>query len=203
MTTNKKELQRTLNDEGSVDIVTVTTVPHYEGRIFASQAGCDALVESVKEQCVIWCARNREGFEVLNTINDWEPEGESLAKDLELFQQYLDENYEKGTMVAYALGAYIHSMVSFSISKSEDNRCRFDSGTCGFIGIPNNMVDHTSQIAEDLSNGWNGEVYEYQIWDNLADDLVDSEMSYGDVKGFMERARNSFDIDFSKIEVVY
>ena len=204
MTTIKtEELQRTLNDEGNVNVVTVATVPHYEGHIYASQGGCTMLVDSIKENCDIWCARSREGFEVLNTINDWEPEGESLQKDIESFQQYLDEKYGKDNLVAYALGAYIHSMVSFSISKSEDNRCRWDSGTCGFIGIPNNMVDQTRQIAENLSNGWNGEVYEYQIWDNLKNDMVDYEMSYGDIKGFMKRAQDEFGIDFSKLEVVY
>lgn len=202
-TIKTEELQRTLTDEGNVNVVTVATVPHYEGYIYASQGGCTILVDSIKENCDIWCARNREGFEVLNTINDWEPEGESLQKDLESFQQYLDEKYGKDNLVAYALGAYIHSMVSFSISKSEDNRCRWDSGTCGFIGIPNNMVDQTRQIAENLSNGWNGEVYEYQIWDNLKNDMVDYEMSYGDIKGFMKRAQDEFGIDFSKLEVVY
>lgn len=204
MTTIKtEELQRTLNDEGNVNVVTVATMPRYEGHIYASQGGCAMLVDSIKENCDIWCARSREGFEVLNTINDWEPEGESLQKDIESFQQYLDEKYGKDNLVAYALGAYIHSLVSFSISKSEDNRCRWDSGTCGFIGIPNNMVDQTRQIAEDLSNGWNGEVYEYQVWDNLKNDMVDSEMSYGDIKGFMKRAQDEFGIDFSKLEVIY
>lgn len=202
-TIKTEELQRTLTDEGNVNVVTVATVPHYEGYIYASQGGCTMLVDSIKENYDIWCARSREGFEVLNTINDWEPEGESLQKDLESFQQYLDEKYGKDNLVAYALGAYIHSMVSFSISKSEDNRCRWDSGTCGFIGIPNNMVDQTRQIAEYLTNGWNGEVYEYQIWDNLKNDMVDYEMSYGDIKGFMKRAQDEFGIDFSKLEVVY
>lgn len=198
-----EEMQRTINDEGNINVVTVTTVPHYEGRIFVSQGGCEALIDNIKDQCDIWCARSREGFEVLNTINDWEPEEGDIKKDIEAFQKYLDEKYGKNNMIAFALGAYVHSMVSFSISKSEDNRCRWDSGTCGFIGIPNNMVEHKNQLAEDLSNGWNGNVCEYQVWDNLKNDLVDSEMSYGDIKSFIQRAQDEFGIDFDKIEVDY
>ena len=43
----------------------------------------------------------------------------------------IGEEYE-----AFVLGAYIHSGTSFSISKTGDHRCRFDSGNLGFIGVP-------------------------------------------------------------------
>ena len=201
----RKETQRTLNDEGNVNVVTVTTLPRFVGQKVCYDGACQQLMEMIQSQCDIWCARNREGFENMNTLNDWEPDGESLKEDLESFQRYLDEKYEKNTVIAYALGAYVHSGVSFSISKSEDNRCRWDSGTIGFIGIPNNMLDYIRELTEDLDSAWNGGVVSYEIYDNLRDEISEQAYSYDRdaVKRIVDIAKNQFDIDFDKIDVEY
>lgn len=203
-TVETKELQRTLNDEGNVNVVTMKTIKRYEGRAYSTPEVCRSLMDMITEQCDIWCASCREGFETMNTINDWEPEEGDLQKDIASFQKYLDDKHGKDVMVAYALGAYIHSLVSFSISKSEDNRCRWDSGTCGFIAVPNNMVDMTGKIARDLSDAWNGSVCIMDLYDNFREEIIDSVASYEskeDIDNFKKRALEQFGVDFNNIEV--
>ena len=171
-------MSKKLLDNGMVEETIVKEIPRYEGICNYSQAECEMIVEDFKETNKVWTMKhNREGFDSLDTKEDWEPEGNSVCEDIESFQKYLDETYGKDKYEAYALGAYIHSTVSFAFNKGEDNRCRWDSGTCGFVGINKELNVDLNQYASQLSDAWNGYVYVLEIWDNLNDEVVDEILS--------------------------
>ena len=171
-------MSKKLLDNGMVEETIVKEIPRYEGICNYSQAECEMIAEDFKEINKVWTIKhNREGFDSLDTKEDWEPEGNSVCEDIESFQKYLDETYGKDKYEAYALGAYIHGTVSFAFNKGEDNRCRWDSGTCGFVGINKELNVDLNQYASQLSDAWNGWVYVLEIWDNLNDEVVDEILS--------------------------
>lgn len=173
-------MTKKLLENNKVEITTVTQVDRYVGREYYSQTECEMIIEDFLEQNKVWTVKHsREGFDSLDTKEGWEPEGESLAADLESFQKYLDETYGKDKYEAYALGAYVHSAVSFAFNKGEDTRCRWDSGTCGFVGINKEMYDGVdlNSLASQLSDAWNGWVSVLEVWDNYEDDVVDEIVS--------------------------
>ena len=171
-------MSKKLLDNGMVEETIAKEIPRYEGICNYSQAECEMIAEDFKEINKVWTMKhNREGFDSLDTKEDWEPEGNSVCEDIESFQKYLDETYGKDKYEAYALGAYIHSTVSFAFNKGEDNRCRWDSGTCGFVGISKELNVDLNQYASQLSDAWNGYVYVLEIWDNLNDEVVDEILS--------------------------
>lgn len=171
-------MSKKLLDNGMVEETIVKEIPRYEGICNYSQAECEMIAEDFKNLNKVWTMKhNREGFDSLDTKEDWEPEGNSVCEDIESFQKYLDETYGKDKYEAYALGAYIHSAVSFAFNKGEDNRCRWDSGTCGFVGISKELNVDLNQYASQLSDAWNGYVYVLEIWDNLNDEVVDEILS--------------------------
>lgn len=178
-------MTKKLLENNKVEITTVTQVDRYVGREYYSQTECEMIIEDFVEQNKVWTLKHsREGFDSLDTKEGWEPEGESLAADLESFQKYLDETYGKDKYEAYTLGAYIHSAVSFAFNKGEDNRCRWDSGTCGFVGINKEMYDGVdlNSLASQLSDAWNGWVSVLEVWDNYEDDVVDEIVSIESIK---------------------
>ena len=171
-------MSKKLLDNGMVEETIVKEIPRYEGICNYSQAECEMIAEDFKNLNKVWTMKhNREGFDSLDTKEDWEPEGNSVCEDIESFQKYLDETYGKDKYEAYALGAYVHSAVSFAFNKGEDNRCRWDSGTCGFVGINKDLNVDLNQYASQLSDAWNGYVYVLEIWDNLNDEVVDEILS--------------------------
>ena len=171
-------MSKKLLDNGMVEETIVKEIPRYEGICNYSQAECEMIAEDFKNLNKVWTMKhNREGFDSLDTKEDWEPEGNSVCEDIESFQKYLDETYGKDKYEAYALGAYVHSAVSFAFNKGEDNRCRWDSGTCGFVGISKELNVDLNQYASQLSDAWNGYVYVLEIWDNLNDEVVDEILS--------------------------
>lgn len=180
-------MSKKLLDNGMIEETTVKEIPRYEGICNYSQAECEMIAEDFKEINKVWTIKhNREGFDSLDTGEDWEPEGNSVCEDIESFQKYLDETYGKDKYEAYALGAYIHSAVSFAFNKGEDNRCRWDSGTCGFVGINKELNVDLNQYASQLSDAWNGYVYVLEIWDNLNDEVVDEILSTESCKAISE-----------------
>lgn len=180
-------MSKKLLDNGMVEETIVKEIPRYEGICNYSQAECEMIAEDFKEINKVWTIKhNREGFDSLDTKEDWEPEGNSVYEDIESFQKYLDETYGKDKYEAYALGAYIHSAVSFAFNKGEDNRCRWDSGTCGFVGINKELNVDLNQYASQLSDAWNGWVYVLEIWDNLNDEVVDEILSTESYKAISE-----------------
>ena len=88
--------------------------------------------------------------------------------------KYLDDTYGKDKYEAYALGAYIHSGVSFAFNKGEDTRCRWDSGTVGFVGIKKELNVDLNHYASNLSDAWNGSIERMYVYDNYDNEEVDS-----------------------------
>ena len=180
-------MSKKLLDNGMVEETIVKEIPRYEGICNYSQTECEMIAEDFKETNKVWTMKhNREGFDSLDTGEDWEPKGNSVCEDIESFQKYLDKTYGKDKYEAYALGAYIHSAVSFAFNKGEDNRCRWDSGTCGFVGINKELNVDLNQYASQLSDAWNGWVYILEIWDNLNDEVVDEILSTESCKAISE-----------------
>lgn len=180
-------MTKTLLENGNVQVTTVKEISRYEGICNYSQAECELIAEDFKNLNKVWTMKhNREGFDSLDTGEDWEPEGNSVCEDIESFQKYLDETYGKDKYEAYALGAYIHSAVSFAFNKGEDTRCRWDSGTCGFVGISKELKVDLNQYASELSDAWNGWVYIMEVWDNLEDEVVDEIISTESCKAINE-----------------
>lgn len=158
---------RKLLDDGRVEITKTTEVERYVGFCGYDECECEFVRDDFKEQHKVWIGHNREGFEVLATGENWEPEFGNVEKDIESFQKYLDKTYGKDKYEAYALGAYIHSLVSFNFNKSEDTRCKWDSGTCGFVGINKEIDIDLGKYASDLSDAWNGSIERLVVYDNL------------------------------------
>ena len=183
----EKIISVSLEDDNTVKTVKEIYEPRYEGICNYSQCECELIAEDFKNMNKVWITKhNREGFDSLDTGEDWQPEGVSVCADVESFQKYLDETYGKGKYEAYALGVYVHSAVSFAFNKGEDNRCRWDSGTCGFVGITKQLNIDLNEYASRLSDAWNGYVHIFQVWDNLEDEVVDEIVSIESTKSINE-----------------
>lgn len=179
-------MENKLLPNGNVEQTIKRELPRYEGYETYSQVECEMVVEDFKENCKIWTTKHsREGFEILDTKENWEPECETLSEDLDSYQKYLDDTYGTGKYEAYTIGAYIHSAVSFAFGKSEDRRCPWDSGTIGFIGIPVEW-EKLGKQASILSDAWNGYISELQVIDNLTGEMVDSCLSIEDHEYIMK-----------------
>lgn len=181
-------MTKKLLDNGMVEETIVKEIPRYVGICEYSQAECEFIAEDFKETNKVWItSHEREGFKNLfDTGENWEPEGNSVEDNIASFQKYLDETYGKDKYEAYALGAYIHSAVSFAFNKGDDNRCRWDSGTVGFVGISKELNVDLNQYASQLSDAWNGYVRVLEIWDNLNDEVVDEILSTESCKAISE-----------------
>ena len=171
---HEKIISVCLEDDNTVKTVKEVYEDRYEGQIEYDQCECEFVVDDFKEQNKVWCKNSREGFENLNTGENWEPEYQSVESDIESFQKYLDDTYGKDKYEAYALGAYIHSAVSFAFNKGEDTRCRWDSGTVGFVGINKELNVDLNSYASNLSDAWNGSIEVLSVYDNYDGDQVDS-----------------------------
>lgn len=176
----EKIISVSLENDNTVKTVKEIYEPRYEGREYYSQAECELIFEDFKEHNKIWTAKHsREGFDSLDTKENWEPEAGKVVEDMESFQKYLDDTYGKDKYEAYALGAYVHGSVSFAFNKGEDTRCKWDSGTCGFVGINKEMYNGVdlNDLASQLSDAWNGAVSVLEVWDNYEDDVADEILS--------------------------
>lgn len=166
-------VEKKLLENGKVEVIETTEQDRYVGYCEYDEAETDFVIDDFKENNKAWICKNREGFEKLATDESWEPERKSVESDIELFQKYLDETYGKDKYEAYALGAYVHSMVSFAFNKSDDTRCRWDSGTCGFVGINKELKVDLNRYASNLSDAWNGSIERLYVYDNYNDEPVD------------------------------
>lgn len=186
------------NEDGTITKVTTEILPRYKGHISCANWYCDEVISEIKDECKIWTPC-REYSSLSNT--DFEPTG-ILEKDLSKFESEMGDEYE-----CYVLGAYVHSSTSFSISKSGDHRCRFDSGQLGFIAIPKKCSWSSNQISDMLTSAWNGEYLEFSIIDQLTDDWnVDDCIGvwYDDyVMDYVKRCKTEYGVDFTEIEVCY
>lgn len=196
-------LDKKLLENGNVEVTETREIPRYQGYETYSQAECEMIVEDFKENCKIWTTKHsREGFELLDTKENWEPEGETLSEDLDSYQKYLDDTYGTGKYEAYTIGAYIHSAVSFAFGKSEDRRCQWDSGTIGFIGIPVEWKELGKQ-AQILSDAWNGYITVLEVFDNLTGEIVDDIISTEDyeyIQKWKENVKEKYGVTEFKTE---
>lgn len=160
--------------------------PRYEGFIEYDECECDFVKDDFKEHNKVWCKNISEGFELLDTGESWEPKCCSVEDDIESFQKYLDDTYGKDKYEAYALGAYVHGAVSFSFNKGEDTRCRWDSGTCGFVGINKEFDVDLNHYASTLSDAWNGSIERMYVYDNYEEEEIDSITSLSSQKEIQE-----------------
>lgn len=212
-------MTRKLLDNGNVEITTVKEVKRYSGIAYKPDQwfwdnemdqilGPDRKNDSECKYCKIWTPTR--DFSSLNTEKDFEPIGDSLQEDKELFQRYLDREYGKGQYVAYVLGAYIHSAVDFSISDEGDHRCKWDSGQLGFIGIPTKEAEECwlndpAKVARELTAIWEGEHITYEIKDELTEDYIESLTTY-DYKQYQEfrkKCIEKYGVDFDEVKVQY
>ena len=184
----------TLKNENIVHVVEEYDIPRYEMRVRDDCSDeCEMAIEDIQNHCKIWVkSRN---YSNLTNVEDEVFEGKTLEEDREIFQKKLDEEFGKDVYEAFVLGAYIHSGTSFSISKTGDHRCRFDSGNLGFIGVPKGT--NLAKIAEELTAAWNGEYEGYEIYDNLTDDYVDSicDYDYKNIKEWKESAKLKYGVE--------
>lgn len=178
----------TLKNENIVHVVEEYDIPRYEMRVrYDCSDECEMVIEDIKNYCKIW-------VKACNYSNLTNVELDEVF-DLASYQKFLDNKFGEGKYEAFVLGAYIHSGTSFSISKTGDHRCRFDSGTLGFIGVPEGT--NPDEIAVELTAAWNGEYEGYEIYDNLTDDYVDSICSYdyNELKKWKEEARKKYGVE--------
>ena len=172
-------------------------LPRYEVQVRDDCSDeCEMAVEEIKDCCKLWVGSyNYSNLTNVELDEDEVFEGKSLADYLAGYQKFLDNKFGEGKYEAFVLGAYIHSGTSFSISKTGDHRCRFDSGTLGFIGVPKGM--NPDKIAEELTAAWNGEYEGYEIYDNLLDDYVDSicDYDYKNIEKWKEEARKKYGVE--------
>lgn len=200
----EKILEVCLEDDNTIKTVKEVYEPRYTGECVYSQDECESIIENIKDENKIWTRKCRAGFELLCTEQSWEPSNTFVEKDIDLFQKYLDKKYGVGKYEAFALGAYIHTNVSFALNKSEDNRCRFDSGTCGFIGVPKEKVADKNKLANLMSDAWNGNICEYQVYDNYDDDYVEGCWSYEeDLDEWLKQSSTEYGIDWDNVEPQY
>lgn len=210
-------MTRKLLDNGNVEITTVKEVKRYSGVAYKPDQcfyegemdqilGPDRKNDSYCKYCKIWT--NVSDFSNLCTEKDFEPIGDSLQDDKEMFQRYLDREYGKGQYKAYVLGAYIHSAVSFSISDEGDHRCKWDSGQLGFIGLPTKeaekcWLNDPNKVARELTALWEGEYTIHEIYDELTEEYIESLTTYDykEYQEFRDKCMEKYAVDFDKIEV--
>lgn len=200
---SEKIISVELENENTVKTVKEIYEPRYTASARYDSCECEFVVDDFKEQNKIWCKNSREGFGSMNTGENWEPEGESVEQDLESFQKYLDDEYGKDKYEAYAFGAYVHSAVSFAFNKGEDTRCRWDSGTIGFVGINKELNVDLNHYASVLSNAWNGSIITYEVYDNYEDDFIDNctDLDYDECNKWKNDMTEKYGIDWDKVEV--
>lgn len=197
------EKQRKLLENGMVEIVTTEVVSRYEPKIYGLDSGFyNNLCSDFKENYPMTLFYR--DYKTLNSFefgNDEDDETYSLSD----YQKALDDAFGKGKYEAYILGAYIHSGTSFSISKTGDNRCKWDSSNLGFIGIPVEQKSDVNKIADELTNIWESGYLEYAVYDNLEDAIVDSVVT-AEIRWQCDEVKeleNKYNIKFDDVEPLY
>lgn len=190
---------KTLKNENIVHVVEEYDIPRYEMQVRDDCSDdCEMVIEDIEYCCKIW-VKSRDYSNLANVELDEDEvfEGDDLAS----YQKFLDREFGEGKYEAFVLGAYIHSGTSFSISKTGDHRCRFDSCNLGFIGLKKDVnacynAEHPEKVADALTAAWEGEYEGYDIYDNLTDDYVDSicDYDYKEIEKWKEEARSKYNI---------
>jgi len=203
-------MERTLLGD-KVKVVESYELDRYTPRIVGNcQAECEMVVSEIKECCKIYVPKGDYKCLTNFEINYEDLNGASLEEDRQIFQKKLDEAFGKDEYEAFVLGAYIHSGTSFSVNKEGNHVCRFDSSQLGFIGLKKNTEDcysaeHADKVAEDLTAAWEGEFMEYQVIDNLTDDVETAMVTadYHDATEWCDKAKEKYGVNFDNVEPLY
>lgn len=205
---------RKLNEQtGKVEIITTRTVDRYTPRIDGCCDWiCEDTIDEIKRECKIYVPRG-EYSSLCNFNMDYDLLTGDLSADLETFQNELDSQFGSRKYEAFVLGAYVHSATAFSVNKSGNRVCRFDSSQLGFIGLPvdsNNgefyyTADKADKVAKELTNAWNGHYCEYQIYDELNEEIVESCVFAGfeTDSEWLEDVRQKYGVSFDNVEPMY
>ena len=178
---------------------------------------CNDTVDNIKECCKIYVPRG--DYKDLTTfeINYDDLTGKTLEEDREIFQKKLDEEFGEGEYESFVLGAYIHSGTSFSVNKTGNHVCRFDSSQLGFIGLKKNVEDyysakHPDNVANMLTAAYNGEFNEYMVYDNYKDQIAIDEngepeslitADYDEARKWCEKMEAKYNISFENVNPTY
>lgn len=194
--------------DGNVVKVTETyDEPRYSGYISGDCRDiCDDIIENIKEDCKIYVPKGNYKDLTSFEINYDDLTGKTLEEDREIFQKKLDETFGKGEYEAFVLGAYIHSGTSFSVNKTGNHVCQWDSSQLGFIGLRTDeaktdygwSANHADDLARELTDCWEGNYYEYMIIDNLTNETVESEImsNYNLIQKFTKSALEKYNVNF-------
>ena len=169
-----------LLDNGNVEITVVKEIPRYKVEKFGDSSISEMLLDDIQNNGNIKIWTPVDDYKYLNnwTIDEDTLSGK-LQDDKETLQRLVDSEHGAGKYKVYVFGAYIHSMTSFSITDSGDNRCQWDSSNLGFIAVPTDTnspwnISNTSKLANYLSCMHNGDVFDMNVVDNYTDEIVDS-----------------------------
>ena len=208
--TEERMLTETMD---KVKVIATYELDRYEPRILGScDYACESAVEDIKESCKIWTSPRRDYSMLTNVELDQDEilTGTTLAEDLDNYQNYLDTTFGEGEYEAFVLGAYIHSGTAFSVNKCGNHVCRFDSSQLGFIGLKRNSDDYYSaknpdHVADVLTAAWNGEFSEYQVIDNLTNDVIDSIVTadYHEAQTWCSEAEDKYHVSFDNVDPIY
>ena len=200
---------RKLNEQtGKVEITTVREVDRYTPHIYQAEWYCDDVVNEIKDYCKIYVPRG-DYTSLSNFEMDYDLLTGDLSADLETFQNELDSQFGSHKYEAFVLGAYVHSATAFCVNKVGNRVSRFDSSQLGFIGLPvsaENTIynaENPSRVADDFTYAWNGEFQEYQIYDELSEEIVDSCVSAETPSEWIESAEKTYHVSFDGVEPMY
>lgn len=187
------------NITGKVEIITKRVIDRYTPRI---DGRCEEIVNEIKRECKIYVPRGE-----YSSLCNFNMDYDLLTGDLETFQKELDSQFGSHKYEAFVLGAYIHSGTAFSVNKCGNRVCRFDSSQLGFIGLPvdsnNGEFYYTADKSDNVTNAWNGFYNEYQIYDELNGDIVDSCVSAETPSEWIESAEKTYNVSFDGVEPMY
>lgn len=217
MTKLNDNIHKELKD-GMVHVIETYDEPRYTPRIWGNcECECENTINEIKESCKIYVPRgDYKGLTTFEIDYD-ELTGKTLAEDLEIFQKLLDKEFGKDQYEAFVLGAYIHSGTSFSVNKTGNHVCQWDSSQLGFIGLKKNVEDcysaeHPDKVAEMLTAAWEGEFNEYQVIDNLTDECAVTEngdyeslttCDYKEAQEWCDKMEQKYGISFDNVNPIY
>lgn len=212
----EKHMYETENPD-KVKVVETYEVDRYEPKVYNCQEECESTIEEIKECCKIYVPRGDYSNLTTFEINYDDLTGKTLEEDREIFQKKLDEAFGKDMYEAFVLGAYIHSGTAFSVNKTGNHVCRFDSSQLGFIGLRKGVDDyysaeHPDHVADMLTAAWEGQFNEYFVYDNLVGDMTYDEQGepenlitadYDTARTFCDKMKEKYGVDFDNTQVIY
>lgn len=210
-----------LNETGNKVLVTDTyEVDRYTPCIIGScEAECEATIDEIMDCSKIWTSQ-KGNYKTLTNV-ELDPNeiftGETLEEDRLNYQKFLDDTFGEGEYEAFVLGAYIHSGTSFSVNKTGNHVCQWDSSQLGFIGLKKNVEDiysaeHPDKVANMLTAAWEGEFNEYQVIDNLTGECALDDngdyvsivtASYKEAQEWCEKIEKKYGISFDNVTPIY